>query len=198
MRRVVRDARWGNKSNRPLLEPDGCGWYEVVRAGRVLITVGFAGDSSIQIKRYVIQTPIGWKTDGATIPRIALMFIPKARADYAGAIHDWLYGAADDSAPALTRKEADVIFRQLLLKEEFKPRNPKAGFFVRACVRLGAWLYYHAGVPMSYWILRLLSRSYFTRAKECCFVRAAARNDDTLDEILRVEQEIWQAENVKK
>lgn len=76
-------------------------------------------------------------------------FAPKSRADTAGIVHDFLYGGGCSVFSAgygdrryFTRREADIIFRELLKKEKFFGWFPRTrGIMWRI---LGVWAYYFA------------------------------------------------------
>lgn len=72
-----------------------------------------AADWRIVFNGYVFKLPIGFKTDGASIPRILWRVCGtplEAPRVYAALVHDWLYSGGD---PDATRGEADAIYRDI-------------------------------------------------------------------------------------
>jgi len=67
----------------------------------------------------VIEVPIGFETDGATIPRLLWIVDPPiGRAVRAALIHDFLVGQLQTDEPhpeALTRAAADAVFHEALI-----------------------------------------------------------------------------------
>lgn len=78
--------------------------------------------------------PVGFSTDGASIPRFARwMFNPLGgRAFRAAIVHDWIYRG--NSSAGYTRKEADDILLHLMLFDNMPKR--KSSMIFRA-VRMG-------------------------------------------------------------
>lgn len=89
--------------DRPVLYPpkDGDAMWEL------------AADWYIVFNGYVFNLPIGFKTDGASIPRYLWRVCGtplEAPRVYAALVHDWLYSGGD---PDATRGEADAIYRDI-------------------------------------------------------------------------------------
>lgn len=72
----------------------------------------------------LIEVPVGYTTDGASIPKWATGLPGWGRWEdpqrWAGVTHDWLY-----TQTGVTKKRADQVFRAVLVAED-------AGFFKRA------------------------------------------------------------------
>lgn len=82
----------------------------------------------------IIQVPIGFETDFASVPRLPFMFwLLGDRGHAAAVVHDWLY-----RTELVSRSMADAVFREALESE--------VGFLSRwamwAGVRIGGWAAY--------------------------------------------------------
>ena len=88
----------------PVLEGDDENWI----LGRPLVAETGDGET--------ITVPLGFTTDGASIPAIARTLTGWAKFEgpqrWAGILHDWLY-----YQPGYDRKRADQVFREVLRNE---------------------------------------------------------------------------------
>jgi len=72
-----------------------------------------AADWSIVYAGEVYRLPVGFQTDGASIPRFLWRLcgtpleVPRL---YAALVHDWLYSGGD---PEATRQDADALYRDI-------------------------------------------------------------------------------------
>ena len=81
----------------------------------LLAPLGFAVVvDELSISEHIV-VPAGFVTDGASIPWIARIFIPKWHRNVAKAsvLHDWLYSKHSDRD--LQRHHADQIYKQALI-----------------------------------------------------------------------------------
>lgn len=75
-------------------------------------------DWTLQVRSWWLNVPAGTQTDGASIPRALWRVCGhplQSPRVYAALVHDWLYGNGDGCPPAMTRAEADAIYRDLLI-----------------------------------------------------------------------------------
>lgn len=81
-------------------------------------------DARLVIFGGVIVIPEGFECDMASVPKCFQWFIPKRGKEIdVSVIHDFLY--SEHSTYALNREEADIIFRELMIRNgmsEFKAR----------------------------------------------------------------------------
>lgn len=94
-----------------------------------------------------IRVPARYCFDGASIPRIFWRVIGHPWGEYreAACVHDWLYSDGHIAHPEIERKQADQIFRRIMLEVGISRR--KAAIMYRA-VRIGggrAWKAYRRG-----------------------------------------------------
>jgi hypothetical protein len=78
----------------------------------------------VQVDGQLIEVPVGFTTDGASVPRWAQSLTGWAPWDdpqrWAGIVHDWLY-----SQRGVTKSHADNVFRAVLVAEGAGPVKRK-------------------------------------------------------------------------
>lgn len=73
------------------------------------LTAPFAYSNNKVKKNYVVECPIGFETDFASIPKFLFMFRPKdPKWKRASVIHDQACKLAKSKVPPITMKEADA------------------------------------------------------------------------------------------
>lgn len=64
-----------------------------------------------------VEVPAGFTTDFASVPRVPIIFaIAGDRGDLAAAVHDYLYDKTCNLS--VTRKQADLLFKEALLAQK--------------------------------------------------------------------------------
>ena len=88
---------------RPLMSPNPDGTWSLM------------ADWSVYFDGHWFRLPDGFRTDGASIPRLLWrvcgtpMDVPRL---YAALVHDWLYASGD---PNSDRADADLVYREMLI-----------------------------------------------------------------------------------
>lgn len=120
--------------------------------------------------------PVGFESDGASIPFFARSVCPKNLANNAGVVHDYLYQQTTARNELLTkmrvsvrrevrRKFCDKLFCRLLRQVDLrlaadKPRT--ARFIAGLRHRIWHWV----GVPMAYLAVRAFGWRYFSQGDQ--------------------------------
>lgn len=85
----------------------------------------------------LVIVPKGFKFDWDSVPRIPWVYWRfKNRMKHAAALHDWLYFAGRAGIEKVTRKEADLIMLDCMVKEGV-PAYYR--FIIYRGVRIGGW-----------------------------------------------------------
>lgn len=94
---------------------------------------------SYQTKRdEVINVPVGFETDGASVPRVFWwLFPPTGVYLEAAVVHDWLYHQKQIRGKAIARSRADAIFLQAMDDIGVSWLKRKV---IWSAVRAGGWL----------------------------------------------------------
>lgn len=100
------------------------------------------------LDKRVFTVPVGFQTDGASVPRFLWMLYPPFGDDYSSAavLHDYLYAKAEEytgkdwnealQRSQLSRKEADDLFREVMVIEGFRRTGR---WMIYRSVRAGGW-----------------------------------------------------------
>ena len=93
-----------------------------------------------------ITVPVGFPTDGATVPRLPIVYLIFGnRAEEPATIHDWLY-----RQQITTRAQADAIFRDAMAVS-----HPPESWFRRwmmwAGVRAFGWIFWRSDRKLGKW-----------------------------------------------
>ena len=102
---------------------------------KLLARLRWAAYKSIDL--YVVDVPVGFECDGASIPRFFWRLIGPPWGEYARAavLHDYLYRFGRIDGKVITRKRADQIFYDAMIDVGVYPLKAWAMY---QAVRLGA------------------------------------------------------------
>lgn len=107
------------------------------------LTENFEKEVMLEGKTKTVLVPAGFLTDFASVPEALWFWIsPFGKHQEAALIHDCLYGnkgAIQGIEKKLTRKEADELFYQIMLKDGVNKNKAKA---MKLGVRLFGWKYW--------------------------------------------------------
>lgn len=90
----------------------------------------------------LFEIPVGFETDGASVPRLLWWLYPPFGADYecAAVLHDNVYQHAEQFEGRddghLSRGEADALMREVMQVDDFRPSGRRV---VYRGVRMGGW-----------------------------------------------------------
>lgn len=94
-----------------------------------------------------ITVPVGFPTDGATVPRWPIVYwLFGNRAEEAAAIHDWLY-----RQQTTTRAEADAVFRDAMAVCH-PPESAWRRLWMWAGVRAAGWIFWRTNRKLGQWM----------------------------------------------